>query len=766
MAGSLGLSSRGEFQRQEGEEGGAVLMVAFLLEIGCEEIPAAFLPGGRASLKAAARDLFSDIPGAEPAVDAIRVTGSPRRLVLFLPELPLETEARSESVKGPPERVAFDSDGNPTKAAIGFARRFGLEPSALEVEGGYCRARITHPARPMVEVLRERIPALIDAVSWPKSMRWDDSGKRFVRPVRWIVALLGTEPIVFRWGRIESGRTTRVRRIKNNGASEDLLEEIVVSSAGGYFDVLRGAGVKADHEERIASIEKAVSEKEAETGFKVVRMDEETTTAYLADHVEAPRVIEAEFDQAYLSVPRDVLELTMWRHQKYLPLERHGVLVNKFLVVADRTFGDRRSDEVFCANVVSGNRRVLSARLADAKYFWEEDVKRPLRERVPDLDRVTFQKDAGSMGERVERIRRLAERIAPGFGVDAAKASEAAFLAKADLTTKMVFEFPELQGVVGRRIAEEQGMDAEIAAAIEEHYGPLGNDTQVPRGLSAVVAVADKADLLETIFGVGLEPTGSADPFGLRRAAIGIIRILFAEEPNLRFSELVSLPSVKRFLRARLLHYVVEHWEELGGEKGGTLNIEIADAVASAVPRHSVVGVGESRKTDTVPEEEEEEGGEIGTAGEEGKGWDDPRDFLARLRAASRLPKRDDFEDLVVSFRRVANILRKEGRVPRGEGVDENLMSEPAEKALWKRFREAERFVEERLERRDVDRALDAVADLRPAVDEFFDKVLVNAEDSAVKTNRKRLLDDLNRLFLRFMDFSRIPSNAKDVSNA
>ncbi len=451
-----------------------------------------------------------------------------------------------------------------------------------------------------------------------------------------------------------------------------------------------------------------------------VLVDGEASLPFLADHVEDPEIVRGEFDAAFTDVPREVLELTMWKHQKYIPLERNGRLIPRFLIVANRTFGAPQGSarEEYLANVRTGNRRVLSARLADARYFWTVDRERPLADRVADLDRVTFQRDAGSMGARVTRIEAHAMRLAPLFAItDSAAVSRAARLAKADLTTKMVFEFPELQGVVGRRLAEAQGEDAAIAAAIAEHYWPLGADAPLPTGVGAVVALAEKIDTLESIFGVGLEPTGSADPFGLRRAAIGILRILLASQRSVPVSALTTHPKVTEFIRGRLLNYSAE---KLGAP------VNILEAVAAS-------------------------------------GWQDVQDFTRRAAAASRLVERADYADLASSFKRVMNILDPSRRAGKaggqdgaGDAIDEQLASLPAEKALRAATKDLSGTLDGALAEGRIDDAFTAIAAVKPAVDRFFEDVLVNAPEPGLAANRKAMLAALGRQFLRLLDFSRI----------
>jgi glycyl-tRNA synthetase beta chain len=681
--------------------------MTFLLEIGVEEIPAGFLPGGRAGLAEAARRVLIELAGAEFVAPAtLRVIGSPRRLALFIDGLPARSSDRETLHKGPPLRAAYAADGSPTKAAEGFARKVGLSLERLEREGEYVVARVTTPGRAAAEILGEAMPRLLSKLAWPKSQRWNATHVRFVRPVRWLVALLDDAVLPFEWGGVAAGRVTRLRRSDGKGGVRADLE---IASAASYLQALREQGILVDEAERAAFIRERIAVLAAEAGAEPVLVEGAATTAYLADLVEDPEPILGEFDAALAEAPREVLELTMWRHQKYVPLARDGALLPRFIVIGNRTFGP--GDEAATArrrlNVLGGNRRVLSARLADARYFWSVDRERPLFDRLADLERVTFQKDAGSVRERVKRIEEIALRIAPLFGVTANdEVARAVRLSKADLTTKMVFEFPELQGVIGRRIAEAEGEAPEVAAAIEEHYWPLGADQRLPRGLSAVVALAEKADTLETIFGVGLEPTGSADPFGLRRAAIGIIRILLNDDRAVDLGTFLHSEKVLDFVRGRAINYLAD---QLG------VSTSIIEATAAA-------------------------------------GWHDLRDLARRAAAAARLPERHDFADLTTSFKRVMNILDGTG----DEAVRTELLAVPAERALDEETNRLSADVAALLAAGRVEEALTAMAGIRPAVDRFFDEVMVNAEDPALRANRKALLRRLGAIFLRVLDFSRL----------
>lgn len=681
-----------------------------LLEIGVEEIPAGFLAGGRIALRTRAVEAFREA-GVETG--EIRVHATPRRMALIALGLSDSTKERTQEWKGPPVKAAFGEDGEPTRAAIGFAAKHGVDVLALETRDGYVHARKTFSGGAIRDAIASAAPRVLDGFPWPKFMRWNSTGTRWVRPVRWLVALLDEEIVSVSWGGLVAGRTTMLRR--SSGAGVACARTI--PSASAYIATLRDEGVIVDEVERAREIASAAVAMARSRGAEPVAMTGDETWAYLADHVEGPIAIEGEFPQSYAALPREILELTMWRHQKYVPLTKNGSLLPSYIIVANRTFAtpamNRDSSEAFIRHVKEGNRRVLAARLSDAEYFWKTDMERPLIDRLDDLERVTFQKGAGSVRDRVARIEKTAHAIAPAFGkFRDEEISRAARLAKADLTTKLVFEFPELQGVIGRRIAEAQGEPAEVARAIEEHYWPLGGaplraDARLPEGIASVIALADKADLLETIFGLGHEPTGSADPFGLRRAAIGIVRILLSVGENFDALNLVTSPMVRDFLRGRLVHYYA----------GQGVNAAIAEAVAES-------------------------------------GWSRLPDFDRRARAANVLPERSDFGDLKTSFKRVMNILKDGGGI--ADKVAPALLSDEAEKNLHREVASLDACVTRFMGAKNAEGALGAMAGIRPHIDRFFDEVMVNTEEAALRNNRRALLRDLGTVFMRFMDFSRL----------
>jgi glycyl-tRNA synthetase beta chain len=684
-----------------------------IFEVGTEEIPAGFLAGALRDLTARAPALFRE---ARLEVERLRVVGTPRRLTVLGYGVADRQHDVSEEVVGPPARVAFDGAGEPTKAAIGFAKRNGVELSELrraEVEGKegeYVVCTRREDGRPAREVLPGLLAQLVRDVPWPKSMRWADLEESFVRPVHWIVALLGGEVLPLELYGVRAGRHTRGHRF--------LAPEPV--ALGGdpdqYDEALREAFVIVDTELRRTMIAADLSRIEREQGA-VVRRDDELL-AEVASLIEYPVAICGQFDEAYLEVPDEVIVSAMRAHQRYFAVEGEGgALVNRFVTVAATV---TRKPEA----VRHGNERVLAARLADARFFFKEDQKRSLDDWASQLGGVVFQAKLGTIGAKVARVTELSRELAGEVGADPARAARAASLCKADLVTHMVGEFPDLQGVMGRHYAQRAGEPEDVARAIEEHYLPRGAGDALPQtALGAVVGLADRIDTLVGCFAAGLSPSGSADPYGLRRAALGVLAILLDRGWPLSLRELVERA-------ARRLEGTVAIAPTLADEVVAFLHtrlrgllLEAAELPADCVDAALAVG------------------------------FDDVPDARARAQAVARLRQRADFEPLGLAFKRVANILKGGGAVGK---VEPERFAEEGEAGLWQAFCEIEGRALAHLEGGDYHRALGVLAELKAPVDRFFDSVLVMDEDQAVRQNRLALLGRINATFTRIADFRQL----------
>jgi len=685
-------------------------------EIGTEEIPAGYLPPAVAQLRSEAEKLF-----AEERLDpeSVETHATPRRIVLFVRGLPERQEDRTEEVTGPPWKAAFDADGNPTKAAQGFARGRGLDVSDLrKVEtdkGPYVGATVKIAGKATADLLAEALPAITARLSFPKTMRWGPKRARFARPVRWLLALLGEDVIPFRFENAESGRMTFGHRILAKGPFE-------VKSAAGYEAALEKGLVTLRAEDRMARIGGMLEAAAAEAGGKLVPDPELVEeVAYL---VETPSVFVGRFDKEFLDLPAPVIVTAMRDHQRYFAVEdAAGKLLPCFLCVAN-------SAPEAVSQVLDGNQRVLRARLDDARFYWNEDLKTTLEQKVPRLRRVVWLEGFGSLFDKSERVARLAGKLAEGLPADARAVTErAAKIAKADLVTEMIKdgkEFTALQGVIGREYALRQGEPAPVALALEEQYRPRYAGDALPESdAGACLALADRLDTLAGVWAAGLKPTGSKDPFALRRSALGIIRILLDRGRDV---------SVRALLADAVQGYgdlvkdpeaiVAEAAEFVRDRVGGYLTDEEgfhADVVAAVVP----------------------------VAGE------NPLDARARTSALAQLrdTRGEELGVLAAGFKRAKNILKKDSAAGAPEA---GLLQESAERALFEAFTQVDgRVAEAQREHRYAD-AFTELAALRAPIDAFFDGVMVLVDDPAVRTNRLRLLGRIVDRVQGLADLSRV----------
>jgi len=711
---------------------------SLVLEVGCEEIPAPMIPKALDDLSSGLLEALG--PLASEARSS-KDLGGPRRLVVSIADLKDREEDREETVTGPPRSAAFDASGQPTRAALGFAKGQGVEVGDLKIvgtaKGDVIAARKSTRGRSTRDVLASGIPAVLAAMRFSKMMRWGDRGRVFVRPVRWILALLDADVVPFEFMGVTSGRLTHGHRFLGPGPHE-------IARAADYEMALERKGrvtVRIADRRRILL---DLAEAEAKAAGGRLRPDpgliEELT--FLTEH---PAVTRGSFPQEFLALPDPVLMTTMRHHQKYLTVEdASGRLRNSFIAVLT-------TDNDAGGLIRLGNEWVLRARLADARFFFEEDRKKKLEARVDDLQRVSFHARLGSYTQKIERMQRLARTAAAAMRLsdeESADAQKAALLAKADLTTGMVGEFPELQGVMGGIYARLEGLGERCARSIEEHYLPLSADDRVPvAGAPAVVAIADKVDTLAVCFAAGLVPRGSADPYALRRAAQGVLRTLI--DNGVRFDlqplldEALAMASEAGFqsqTRARSVK---------GASKTG-------DGESGFDPRAALFEFLEQRLRFLL-----EESGIRHDAVRAvlATGWTDPILTWRRGHALNSLRGQDDFLALAAAAKRVRNILaqatEKGMRTP-GARVDPRGLKAGVERDLQEAIERSRSETGKLAERGDFKGALSAVAALRPVVDRFFDEILVMDPDEKVRTNRLALLADLSSLLSRDADFAEI----------
>ena len=689
----------------------------FLVELGTEELPPLALPELEKAFAAGIRGGLAEasLPHGE-----LRSFATPRRLAVLVSDLAAMQPAQTIKLKGPPVSAAFGKDGEPAIAAIKFAEKCGVDVSALgritEGKGEFLFFEGTKAGLTTATLLPGIVQKSLDALPIPKRMRWGSSSAEFVRPVHWLVMLFGAEVATARILDTTAGNATRGHRFMAPG-------ELPLKLPAEYAATLLSQGkVVADFAARRALIREQVDAAGKQLGGAALLDDEllDEVTAL----VEWPSAVAGEFEARFLELPREVLISTLQEHQRYFPVEgAGGKLLPHFITVSNIESRD-------VAKVRAGNERVVRPRLSDAAFFWSQDRQQPLAARQAALDAVTFQAKLGSIGDKVRRVSVLAGEIALLIDADRALAVRAAELAKCDLLSAMVGEFPELQGIMGRYYAAADGEPAEVATAIDEHYLPRGAGGGLPNtGAGVAVALADKLDTLAGIFAIGQKPSGTKDPFGLRRAAIGSVRILVEKKLDLDLRALtaravqlqpVSNPTVD----AELWDYIVERLRAyfLDSANAGAIagvTTEMFDAVRASHPVS-------------------------------------PVDFGARLAALVKFLALPEAASLTAANKRIANILKKaEGG---GAGtVHVALLTEPAEKALHEALAGIVADVDRALGKRDYGAALGRLATLRATVDAFFDDVMVNAEDPNLRRNRLALLAQLRHHFTRIADLSCLP---------
>lgn len=678
-------------------------------EIGTEEIPAFDLAGAVKQLSTMVPSLLDD---AAIPHGAVKIFSSPRRLIVIAEEIPEATEEKNEVFKGPSAKIAFDAEGNPTKAAQGFARGKGVDPSSLVVEDGYVYARTHTPSVNVASLLSSVLNKIIHGLSWPRSQRWGVQSEYFTRPVRWIVALFGNEVIDFTFAGLVAGRTTYGHRFLAPGPFE-------VADADSLVDVVRSASVIPSEAEREQVIREGVAKAEAETGFTAVLHPK--TLVEVINLAEYPTVLVGTFDEEFLKVPEEIIVDAMLVHQRYFPLyDKDGKLTNRFIVVSN-------GDPACAETIVDGNERVVRARLYDAKFFYDEDLKQPLESYVDHLGEVVFQEKLGTMLDKTNRIQRLADHLAEDAGLagqDLSDVERAARLCKADLVTSAVVEFTSVQGVMGSYYAAASGETAQVAQAIEQHYRPrFAGDEAPDTVVGKIVAIADKLDTVCGLFAVGQGPTGSSDPFALRRSAIGIVAMLSgkdAVEVSLVAAIDAALASYAQqgiefdtdAVRRDVIEFFITRTKVMMRDAGNS--IDAIDAVLSA-------------------------------------GIQEPVELINRVSAleAARSEQPEVFEDLATAYARANNLCDSK----LGTEVNEGLLSE-VEQALVRAVCQAESNVASALENNNYAAALSELAALRKPIDLFFENTMVMDEDQALRENRLRLLNSFVAVFTNIADFA------------
>lgn len=681
----------------------------FLLEIRTEEIPAAALGAARLELQRRTSEALAE---EGLAAEEERSFATPRRLILWLRGLPDRQEDRASEVLGPPASAAFGPDGKPTRAADGFARAQKVDVSSLVVvespRGPTVAARRTIGGRPSCEVLSEVLPRVVSALSFPKTMRWARGESVFVRPVRGVLALYAGAVVPLEIFGVASGNTTRGHRILSDGV-------IAVSGAEDYFEKLRAARVEPDGEARRITILESAREMARGVGGTIE--PDADLVATLADLVECPGTVRGSFAPEFLEIPEEITTTAMRTHQKYLPVRGPAGLLPHFVAVMDNASDPR-------GLIAKGNEWVLNARLADARFFYEADVRQSLESRLPDLSRLTFQDRLGDYRQKTGRLQELAETIAHVVArpdlVDSVLT--AARLSKVDLTTLMVKEFTDLQGVVGGIYARREGQPDSVWKAIYDQYRPSSAADDPPReAAGAILSMADRFDTLAGLFTIGLVPTGSRDPYGLRRAAFGIVSIATARRWRLDWRPVArkalslhaGVPADPESVLTSLGAFFAERLRNLLERRGHTYD-EISAVLNTEV-------------------------------------WDFA-DVADRAQALAQARREMDFRSLVLAFKRIRNIVGTEDPGP----ASSDLYREPAERGLAADFLQARQSIEELAGSRRYREAMGMIASIAPSLDRFFVEVLVNTPEEDLRRNRLALLASIQKEFSKLADFSEI----------
>lgn len=693
-------------------------MPDLLLEIGLEEVPARMIASAQAELLKRTLALLTREQLVSTDLTAHSYS-TPRRLAVLIHNVLAQQPDITEETTGPAVKIAF-KDGQPTPAAEAFARKSGLAVADLKTistpKGDYLAATTTKRGRSAAEVIAAELPKEIAALYWAKNMRWiPGSNEKFVRPVLWLVCLLGEDVVPLTFAGRTAGRATYGHRVLSSG------EPFEIQTPGSYLAQLEGEYVLADVELRRHKIRKALDRVTRSIPNARWREDEPLVDA-VTHLTEWPDVLLGNFEPAYLTLPEEVLVTVMRDHQKYFAVEdASGKLAPHFLTVTNIALTDENGPIIR-----QGNERVLRARFNDARFFWEFDQRTPLTDRVKLLENVTFQKDLGSYAQKSARVRAIAAKLteiatARGASLNALAIDEAATLAKADLTTELVKEFTELQGQIGGLYAASQGLSSTVADAIYDQYLPASAKDAIPRSPEGcILGVADRIDTIVGMFRLGMEPTGSKDPFALRRAANSIVRILAESSLPILLSDVINAATPALDTTAKLLAFFTERIDFYLRE-GRDQSYDVAKAVMAS-------------------------------------GHSDLRDLVARAEAVTSARGSDDFLAVSAAFKRMKNILtqaREKGDVP-SSVVDHDLLLDPAEKLFAVTASAAASAIEQLQRERNYSEALRVIAALRPSIDDFFDKVMVMAPGDDLRANRLALLSRTLNDLSRIADFSEI----------
>ena len=689
-------------------------MSKYLLEVGTEELPYRFIPQAIEQLHSGFESFLNSNKIGFEKVD---VYATPRRLAVIVSGLVEKSGDETKIVKGPIAKIAYDENGNLTKAGEGFAKKNGVEPSDLYVEDNYVHAKIVVKGKSIVELLQENVPVIFSKLQGAHFMRWGYNDQKFSRPIKWIVSILDREEVKIKIIDKESSNVSRGHRFAQ--------QNVIIGHPDDYVEIMRNCCVIVDQNERKQIIVEKAKEEAAKLGA------EPYYTEDLLDEVtfitEYPVPVTCEFSEEYLKLPEELVVTVMAVHQRYFALYKDGKLINKFITMTNY-IGDE------FANIKAGNVRVIKARLDDAVFFFNEDTKKPLADYVEELKGVTFQKGMGSVYDKTKRIISLSKDIAKELNVPSVDIERTALLCKADLVTQLVFEFTELQGYIGSDYARVSGENEKVVEGIKEHYFPLNAESETAKGLEGqIVGIADKVDTICAVFADGKKPTGSSDPLGVRRAALGIIRTILDNNLKINVADLIKKDML-------LLPVSIETSENKNAlqKLADSVKKNVARLVPAQCPQEIndffvqrlIIFLGDKYNKNVLE-----------ACASNKNPMEDLADYIERVKVVSTLNN----PDLLECANRVIRILKEDAKYP----VNKDLFKEASEGMLYREIQNVE-------DNADYATYLDQLILINPAVAKFFEDVLVMDKDEKVKENRLALLTMLKKKYERLTDFSKL----------
>lgn len=681
-------------------------MSKYLLEVGCEELPYKFIPSAIQQLKTGFENFLNS---NKVEFEDVKVYATPRRLAVIVSGLEKESKDEVKVVKGPIKKVAYDESGNLTKAGEGFCRKNGVNPEDLYIEDDYLHAKITIKGKSIVELIKENVPSIVLKLQGSHFMRWADNEEKFSRPIRWIVSILDREEVKIKIIDKESSNVTRGHRFAQ--------QNVYINNPDDYVEIMRNCCVIVDQEERKQRIIDRAKEEAAKLGAVPYYTDDLLEEVTFITEYPVPAV--CEFNPDYLRLPEELVVTVMAVHQRYFALYKDGKLINKFITMTNY-LGDEFE------NIKAGNVRVIKARLDDAVFFFNEDTKKPLADYVEDLKGITFQKGMGSMYDKAQRLIKLSKlMIGNNPSVE-----RTALLAKADLTTNLVFEFTELQGFIGADYARVSGESENVCEGIKEHYFPLNADGEIAVTQEGqIVGIADKIDTICAVFAEGKKPTGSSDPLGVRRAALGIIRTILANNLKIDLTTLIT-ETLLLLPVSTEGENLADKFKKAAGSCISRVSGKVTDEIYEFFIQRLIIFLSEKYAKNVL---------EACAANK--NPLEDLTDYIKRVEAVSKL----NSEAVLESANRVLRILKEDSK----KSVNKNLFKEPAENMLLSQ-------IETVSDDLDYDAYLKQLEEINPSVEKFFNDVLVMDKDENVKENRLALLTLLKKKYSRLADFSKL----------